>query len=100
MLKPKRTKLNIKKILKNAPEAKIFWTADGKKLYNIRDLLNALKNMEEMDFRVHVTSKKNDFKEWIKLVIGDKKLARTLRWTTTLETSIKKIKEHLDQYYI
>ncbi len=100
MLKPKRTKLSIKRILKNAPEARIFWTADKKKLYNIRDLLNALKDMEEMDFRVHVTSTKNDFKEWIKLVIGDKKLARALRWTTTIETTVQKIKEHLDQYYI
>jgi len=100
MLKPKRTKLNIKKVLKNVPEAKIFWTADGKKLYNIRDLLGALKDMEEMDFRMHVTSTKNDFKQWIKLAIGDKKLARAIRWTTTIETTIQKIKEHLDQYYI
>ncbi len=100
MLKPKRTKLSIKKVLKNAPEAKIFWTVDGRKLYNIRDLLSVLKDMKEMDFRMHVTSTKNDFKEWVKLVIGDKKLARTLRWTTTIETTIQKIKEHLDQYYI
>ena len=100
MLRQKRAKLNIKKVLNNAPEAKVFWTANGKKLYNIRDLLNALKEMNEMDFRVHVTTKKNDFRQWIKLVLGDRKLARALRWTTTLETTIKKIKEHLEEHYI
>jgi len=100
MLKPKRTKLNIKKVLSNAPEARVFWTADGKKLYNVRDLLHSLKNMQEMDFRVHVTTKKNDFQQWVKLVLNDKKLARTLRWTTTLETTAKKVKEHLEEHYI
>jgi len=100
MLKQKRAKLNIKKVLRNAPEAKVFWTADGKKLYNLRDLIKALKNMQEMDFRVHVNTKKNDFRSWIKLVLGDKKLARALRWTTTLETTAKKVKEHIDEHYI
>lgn len=100
MLNPKRAQLNIKKVLKNAPEAKIFWTSDGKKLYNIRDLVEALEEMAEDTFRTHVNSQKNDFVQWIKLVLGEKRLARTLRWTTTLETTIEKIREHLEKYYI
>ena len=100
MLRPKKVKINIKKVLSNAPEAKVFWTVDGKKLYNIRDLLHALEKMAEADFRQHVNSKKNDFIQWLKLVIGDKKLARALRWTTTRETTIQKIKDHLEKYYI
>ena len=100
MLRAKPVKINIKKVLSNAPEAKVFWTADGRKLYNIRDLLHALENMSENIFRQHVNTKKNDFIPWLKLVIKDRKLARALRWTTTRETTIKKIKDHLERFYI
>lgn len=96
----KLSKINVKRVLKNAPEAKVFKTADGRKLYNIHELLEALKAMSEETFRQHVNSKKNDFIPWIKLVLGDRRLGRKLRWTTTKETNIKKIKEHLDAHYI
>jgi len=100
MLKPKKAQLNIRKILKNAPEAKAFWTADGHKLYNLRDMLNALENMADDIFHAHVNSKKNDFVQWIKLVLGDRRLGRILRWTTTRETTVKKTKDHIDKHYI
>ncbi|MFA6437128.1 MAG: hypothetical protein WC242_03110 [Candidatus Paceibacterota bacterium] len=100
MLKTKRAKLNIKKILANSPEGKVFWTSDKRKLYNIRDFIKALETMDDLTFRSHVNSKKNDFARWINLVLGDKKLSRTLRWTTTRATTIQKTKEHLKQYYI
>lgn len=100
MLKQKCPKINIKRAIKNAPEAKVFWTADGRKLYNLHDLVQALEKMEERIFKAHVNAKKNDFTLWIKLVLDDKKLARTLRWTTTLGTTVKKIREHIERHYI
>jgi hypothetical protein len=100
MKSSKISKINVKRVLKNAPEAKVFRTADGKKLYNIHELLEALKTMSEDVFHQHVNAKKNDFIPWVKLVLGDRKLGRKLRWTTTRETSIKKIKDHLDAHYI
>ena len=100
MLYPKMAKIYIKKPLKDAPEAKVFWLKDGRKLYNLKDLLLTLENMDEEVFRFHVNPRKNDFIRWIKEVLGDKKLARKLRWTTTRQTTIKKLREHLDENYI
>lgn len=89
----------IKRRLAFAPETKAFITANGEKLYSLKDLLEALERMDEPTFRYHVNSKKNDFQNWIREVLYDKRLARALRWTTTRETTIKKINEHLEKYY-
>lgn len=90
----------VKKPLVRASQENAFELKDGRKLYDLEDLFEALKTMDEKIFRHHVNQDQNDFIDWIKEVLGDKKLGRKLRWTTTRETTLEKIKEHMDEHYI
>ena len=88
MFKLKKDKKNG---LVNAPDDKLFWTCDGKCLRNVHDLLTAFKEMNDTSFKHHVNKQKNDFANWTKEVLGDRRLARELRRSRTLSTSIKKV---------
>lgn len=59
----------------NVPEEKVFWVNDGRKIRNVIELAEALDNMKEKTFKLHVNKNKNDFSEWIRNVIGNEKLA-------------------------
>ena len=65
--------------LGDVPEAKCFWSRDGKCPKNLRELETALRQMPEETFRYHANEAKNDFSQWVQDVIGDDKLARDLR---------------------
>jgi len=64
--------------LSRVPGAKVFRCNDGKDLRNLEELSVALSNMTEQTFSHHVTEQKNDFSNWIKDVIGDSTLAKSL----------------------
>ncbi len=74
----KMRKKVIHTFLQDVPEDKCFWCVDGRVFRNIRDLAVALKEMSDETFRYHVNEVKNDFSNWIKDVIGDSTLAKTL----------------------
>jgi len=54
---------------------KRFWLCDGGVLSNMVQLRNSLKRMSDGVFTYHVNAERNDFKNWIMDVVGDRKLA-------------------------
>jgi len=72
-----------------------FWTCNGFIVYNLYDLLDALKKMDNPSFKFHVNQNKNDFSEWIGGVLGEKKLAKQLLRVKTQKTTILKIEAHM-----
>ena len=100
MLKIKRPKLKIKKNLPCVSKEKSFRAASGREVFDLLDLIKAIENMSENDFRIHVNPKKNEIKDWIRDSFGDRILARAIRWTTTRETTLKKIREYMSQNYL
>ncbi|MBM3200133.1 hypothetical protein FJZ53_04280 [Candidatus Woesearchaeota archaeon] len=68
-----------KGILREVAEMdRCFWMCDGQVLKSLRELASSLKSMNDDTFRYHVNSEKNDFANWVKEVIGDEELARSL----------------------
>lgn len=63
-------------LLMDCPDNKCFSTLDGKVFRNYADLLDALKRMDDHVFEHHVTTTKNDFKNWVLHVYTDEKLAK------------------------
>jgi len=90
----------IRREMLSATEDHAFVLTDGVKLYNVKDLYEALDSISDEVFRHHVAPKKNDFIPWLREVLYDKKLGRMLRWTTSKDTMREKIKEYMDTYYI
>jgi predicted RNA-binding protein with PUA-like domain len=72
------TKQQAFKLLDNVPEQHTFYCCDGCRIWNIRDLLSELLNMSDDTFSYHSNREKKDFSNWVRDVIGDKKLAEDL----------------------
>jgi len=70
-----------------------FYLSNGKKLKNITELMESLKDMDQDLFSSHVNEQNNDFASWIRDVFGEKELARRIshaRYPTSMLKSIEK----------
>lgn len=87
------TKETASKFLSDVPESNKFWCNNGEALSNLKDLKNALVNMNEETFSHHVNQEKNDFSNWINDVIGDGELANEVRMAKSKSDLAKKSKK-------
>jgi len=78
-----------KNYLANTPEENLFWCSDGRVFKNLKELLTGLREMSKDTFNFHVNRYKNDFSNWIRDVIGDKKLAEDLMKARTKNAATK-----------
>ena len=72
-----------------------FWCTDGQILRNLSELETALKRMNAKTFKYHVTSKKNDFSNWVADILLDKTLANSLKKSKTKAGALKAVKTKL-----
>ena len=73
---PNTTRLEILvKKIGEAPRDKRFVLKDGRLLKDMVELSHALEHMSDDVFNHHVNSYRNDFKNWIADVFGEKELA-------------------------
>ncbi|MBI2868518.1 MAG: hypothetical protein HYX96_01680 [Chloroflexi bacterium] len=72
-----------------------FWCHDGRTFQNLGELQAALDSMTEDSFHYHVNEGKNDFSNWVSLVIGDQKLARDLRSSSTPAQAAGRVAERI-----
>lgn len=68
-----------KQLFGEAPEEKHFVVADGSKLKNVKDLLNALETMGDDVFSYHVNEAKNDFSSWLHDVFSFEHMATEIK---------------------
>ena len=71
-------KKDAERLLANVPEEYVFRCYDGRTFRNMEELSQALKSMGDEGFTHHANAEKNDFRNWVKDVIKDEKLARDL----------------------
>lgn len=85
-----------KKYLSGCMPEQCFWVNNGPILKSIEELANALPQMSNETFRHHVNGERNDFSNWIRQVIGDKKLAEELTKSSSKDSALKKLKARLN----
>ncbi len=76
---------------------KSFHLANGKTLRSFHELVDYAQVMPADVFKYHVNDEKNDFVNWIKDVIRDEKLAKSLNRVKKHETFVKKLNESLSK---
>jgi len=64
--------------LGNVSEEMRFWCHDGRCLKNLDELERALTGMSDETFGYHSGGERSDFRNWVRYVVGDDKLARDL----------------------
>jgi len=72
------TKTQARKFLAPVPEQYVFWCNDGSLFRDLRELGGALAAMSDQTFAYHCNDVKKDFSNWIRDVVGDTSLARSL----------------------
>jgi hypothetical protein len=60
-----------------------FWMRDGTVLHTVADLAEALRHIDQHTYEYHVTTAKNDFAQWVEVVLGEERCAADLRKAKT-----------------
>lgn len=78
--KPKETvEIFVKRQLTGeAPEEKHFIVSDGKKLKNVKELIDELELMNDETFSFHANEYKNDFANWLRDVFSHEHFAKEM----------------------
>ena len=80
----------------NAKYDEEFIFHDGTRAKNILELVLKLERIDSTEFYQFVNSTKNDFANWIGIVLNDNKLAEQLRTVTSREETIRLLKARIN----
>jgi len=78
---------------KQVTQEEFFYCSNGQAFKNLTDLLNGLLHMSDHSFRIHVSTGKNDFANWIAHVFHDYPLADLLKTVDSREDMVKILNE-------
>ncbi|MDP2718405.1 MAG: hypothetical protein Q8P44_01025 [Dehalococcoidia bacterium] len=90
------TKEVAQRFLGDVPQDKSFWCHDGRYLRSLAELKAALNDMSEDTFRIHCNDTTSDFSNWVRDVIGDEKLGRDLKKSTTKLQALKSVASRIE----
>lgn len=88
----------VKMPLVYAGNSESFWLSDGQILNSLVALKDALSSMNKTVYGHHVTAQKNDFADWVELVLGDASCAKSLRAAKTTAAAKTAVTKHLKHY--
>ncbi len=89
------SKKQAKEFLRDVENA--FFLNDGRILYSVEQLLNSLNDMSDETFKHHVNKEKNDFRNWIVDIIGDKRLGKDIAKSKSKNAIKRKISIRIRQ---
>ncbi len=88
---------NAGQLLTDVQPDKCFWVSNGWIIRSLKELPLALRKMNNDTFVYHVNKGKNDFANWVADVVGDKKLAASIRTTYNKADMIAEIEKRIAQ---
>ncbi len=91
-------KKSVGKKLVYANDETSFWASDGQILNSLVALRDALAVMDKAVYTHHVTKERNDFANWVEVVLGDKKCATDLRQAKSAGGAKLIVIRHLKEY--
>jgi hypothetical protein len=87
-----------KELVRSLPEES-FWIHDGPVVNCLTELADILEyTIPDETYFYHVTRKKNDFADWIELVLHDISAAKAVRKSRTRAGMVRKIRSSLKDY--
>ena len=85
------TKDEARRYLNDCAPEHSFWVNNGQILKNLDDLSSILLELNDDIFQHHVNHDKNDFSNWVRDIVGDKKLANGIISSKNKESMAKKV---------
>jgi len=83
-----------------AADHESFWVTNGQILNSLVALHNALDEMEKEVYRFHTDKAKNDFANWVDVVLKDTSCAKELLKAKTAKSAKTVVVKHLKSYSI
>ena len=83
-------------VLSEVPTEKSFVVHNGPSVTNLTEFYNVLLDMTDEQFDYHRHSGRNDFYNWIKLVVRDKRLASETARVKSRQTMAKRVKMRIE----
>ncbi len=105
----KQKKVGVKKVISKKKRKKIlaiavgdrcFYVNYGPALGNLLELRDTLREINEEQFKHHVSEIRNDFADWVKDVLEDKKTALQIKKTKTINSMLKVVEKALKDYQV
>jgi nanoRNase/pAp phosphatase (c-di-AMP/oligoRNAs hydrolase) len=93
-------KAHMKRALTYTNEGQSFWVCDGGILNSLVALRDALSRMKKATYDHHVSAEKNDFADWVAVVLGDPSCADALRGAKTAAAAKTIVVRHLKEYHV
>jgi len=87
---------NAERLLKDSPHEKAFKLHMGIDIRNLRELAEALDIMADDAFKHHVNESKNDFASWIRHVVGDEELAKSVEKSKARKSILEKVRDRVN----
>lgn len=84
------------RLLADVPGDQVFWCCDGRVMRNLTDLEKALDSMSDEAFAHHANEERNDFSIWVRGVIRDETLAKSLEKSVNRSQAAKKVAERIN----
>jgi hypothetical protein len=97
---PKKTVQTKLPALKYADDKTSFWLTDGQILNSLLALEGALSAMMDDVYAYHVKGGRNDFAEWVRVVLCDDKCADELMKAKNAQSAKTIVVKHLGRYSI
>lgn len=91
-------KVSAPKTLVYAENGQSFWVNNGEVLNSLTALYQALASMDKEVFAYHVTKDKNDFSDWVEMVLCDDLCATDLRKAKNPDKACSVVAKHLKKY--
>lgn len=91
-------KKETKKDLVVASEQTAFWSTDGRILDSLLALREALDEMEKAAYQYHAEGGRNDFANWVEVVLCDAECAAALAKAKTQKSAKTVVVKHLKHY--
>jgi hypothetical protein len=92
------TKKAAKKDLVHADNHSSFWLSDGQILNSLLALRDAFATMEKEVYTHHVSVGKNDFAQWVEIVLDDAPCAKSLKTAKTPAAAHTVVVKYLKLY--
>ena len=86
---------DIYRILGDVKPEFCFWVNNGPILRNLQEMAEAIAYMKAETFQHHVNGEKNDFSNWIRDVLRDEELAKSIMNTASREKILRRIKDRI-----
>lgn len=94
----KKKRVDVSKVLSDVPPNEAFWLYNGIVVRNIYELVEQIKELDDIGFTYHSNPNHDDFASWIRYSLKDPSLAQSLQKERNQKRYVQKIQKRVKKF--